>query len=139
MMDEKKYIDRLQQLLTDAIKQNGKPFAALIVINDEIVAEAINETHLTKDPTAHAELLAIQRGYKHLTKDQLPHAILYASGEPCQMCVTAAQYAGISRIVYYYNIEELKTVYPYESTICSLEISKQKPNKLLKHIQKSSL
>ena len=89
------------------------------------MAEAINESHLTHDPTAHAEILAIQRASKILSKEQLSHATLYASGQPCQMCSTAAQYAGIVDIVYFYNKEELQTVYPYEAQLQPLKIHKK--------------
>ena len=136
---EEYYISRLKGLLTETLEKNGKPFAALVVANDKIVAEAINETHLIQNPTAHAELLAIQRASKFLTKEQLSRATLYASGMPCTMCITAAQYAGIVNIVYYYNIEELQTVYPYKAHLRPVKLCKKDPEQLLHHIEQLHL
>ena len=83
------------------------------------------------------ELLAIQRASKIFTKEQLTQATMYASGQPCQMCRTAAQYAGIVNIVYFYSKEELQSVYPYEAQLRPLRLCKQSPQPLLQHIQQS--
>lgn len=105
-----KYINRLIQLVETTKEIQAKPYAALIVYNNEIIAEAINEFHLTNDPTAHAELIAIQRAVQKLTPSELKQAILYASGEPCLMCLTAASYTQLQDIYYIYSKKEMQSL-----------------------------
>lgn len=102
-----KYINCLIHLLEKSKESNAKPYAALIVYNGQIISEAINETHLTNDPTAHAELIAIQRAVQVITQEELKQAILYASGEPCLMCQTAAAYAQLQEVYYVCSKEEM--------------------------------
>lgn len=102
-----KYINNLICLLEKSKESHAKPYAALIVYNGEIISEAINETHLSNDPTAHAELIAIQRAVKVITQEELKQAILYASGEPCLMCQTAAAYAQLQEVYYVCSKEEM--------------------------------
>ena len=106
------YVNRLIELLQQAIDQNTKPYASIIVFNNTIIAEAINETHLQNDPTAHAELLAIRKASQVISPDQLKQAILYASGEPCLMCQTAAAYAQLKEVYYICSKEEMLTIFP---------------------------
>jgi len=71
------------------------PFGAVIADGDTVIAEAHNETIRLDDPTAHAETLALRRAGAAARG-----ATLFASTEPCAMCATAAQVAGIARIVF---------------------------------------
>ena len=63
--------------------------------------------HKTNDPTHHAELLALQKATQILTPEQLAEATLYASGEPCTMCYTAAQFLDIKDIYYCVSRDEI--------------------------------
>ena len=73
------------------------PFAALLVQNDRLVASAVNAMHLEGDPTRHAELEALRQASQ---SGPLAGAIVYASGHPCPMCLSALVMNGI-RAVYY--------------------------------------
>ena len=78
----------------------GGPFAALIVRNGVVVAEAANTVTATNDPTAHAEVNAIRAAARALGTFTLAGCQLYTSCEPCPMCLAAAYWARIERIYY---------------------------------------
>lgn len=81
-------------------KEEGGPFGAVIVRNGEIVAQAHNEVLKQKDPTAHAEILAIQKACKKLGKIELSDCVIYSSCEPCPMSFAAMYLARLPRLVY---------------------------------------
>jgi tRNA(adenine34) deaminase len=76
------------------------PIGAVIVADGETLAEAHNETVQRRDPTAHAELLAIQRALLKTGADRLPFATLYVTLEPCAQCAGSVVLAKVGRIVY---------------------------------------
>lgn len=76
------------------------PVGAVIVADGELLAEAHNETIHRRDPTAHAELLAIHRALQRAGEDRLPYATLYVTLEPCAQCAGAIVLAKIGRVVY---------------------------------------
>jgi tRNA(Arg) A34 adenosine deaminase TadA len=78
----------------------GGPFGALVVKDGEIVARGCNEVTSTNDPTAHAEIVAIRAACKQLGTFSLAGCELYATCEPCPMCLAAAYWARVERIVY---------------------------------------
>jgi tRNA(Arg) A34 adenosine deaminase TadA len=79
---------------------DGGPFGALIVRNAQIIAEARNQVLSDKDPTAHAEIQAIRAACRKIGHFHLEDCVLYASSEPCPMCLAAAYWARVARIVY---------------------------------------
>ncbi len=72
---------------------SGGPFGAVVVKNGEIVGEGCNQVTSTNDPTAHAEVVAIRNACKNLNSFQLDDCVLYASSEPCPMCLGAIYWA----------------------------------------------
>ncbi|QHV99591.1 nucleoside deaminase [Spirosoma endbachense] len=78
----------------------GGPFGSVIVRNGEIVGQGCNQVTSTNDPTAHAEVVAIRDACRNLGTFQLDGCTLYASCEPCPMCLGAIYWARPSRIVY---------------------------------------
>jgi tRNA(adenine34) deaminase len=87
-------------LAEKAAEQGEVPVGAVLVVDGAIVAEAYNEREQAKDPTAHAELLAIARAAKALDRWRLTGATLYVTLEPCPMCAGAMVNARIDRLVY---------------------------------------
>lgn len=79
---------------------DGGPFGAVIVRQGKIVAEDWNRVVASRDPTAHAEICAIRSACAAADSFHLPDATLYASSEPCPMCLAAAYWARIGRIVF---------------------------------------
>lgn len=82
------------------------PVGAVIVCEEEIVARAGNRTLELKDPTAHAEILAIRQACENLGNERLEHCDLYVTLEPCPMCAAAISYARIRRL--YYGADDMK-------------------------------
>jgi guanine deaminase len=78
----------------------GGPFGCVIVKDGEMVAEAHNEVLASKDPTAHAELLAIRRAAAALGSYDLSGCDLYTIGAPCCMCASSMLWARIRRSIY---------------------------------------
>ncbi len=78
----------------------GGPFGAVIVRDGAIVAEGCNRVIAMNDPTAHAEIGAIRSACALLASYHLTGCTLYASSEPCPMCLSAAYWARIERIVF---------------------------------------
>ncbi|HLQ23617.1 MAG TPA: tRNA adenosine(34) deaminase TadA [Gemmatimonadales bacterium] len=76
------------------------PVGAVVVREGELVAEAHNEMAHRGDPTAHAELLALQRALAKLHTDRLTEATLYVTLEPCAQCAGAMVLAKVGRVVF---------------------------------------
>jgi tRNA(adenine34) deaminase len=76
------------------------PVGAVILCDGEVLAEAHNETIERGDPTAHAELLAVQRALLAAGTDRLPGATLYVTLEPCAQCAGAIILAKVDRVVF---------------------------------------
>lgn len=76
------------------------PVGAVIIRDGEILAEAHNETIHRRDPTAHAELLAIQRALAEAGEDRLTTSTLYVTLEPCAQCAGTIILAKIERVVF---------------------------------------
>ncbi len=76
------------------------PVGAVIVADGDLLAEAHNETIQRRDPTAHAETLALQRALQKVGVDRLPFATMYVTLEPCAQCAGAIVLAKVGRIVF---------------------------------------
>ncbi len=79
---------------------SGGPFAALIVRNGEVIAEAVNTVTATNDPTAHGEVNAIRKACAKLKTFTLQGCAIYTSCEPCPMCLAAIYWARMEAIYY---------------------------------------
>ncbi len=76
------------------------PVGAVVVADGEILGEAHNETVQRRDPTAHAELLALHRALHKAGEDRLPMATMYVTLEPCAQCAGAIVLAKVGRVVF---------------------------------------
>jgi tRNA(adenine34) deaminase len=76
------------------------PVGAVVIADGEILGEAHNETLERRDPTAHAELLALQRALQKVGEDRLPLATMYITLEPCAQCAGAIVLAKVGRVVF---------------------------------------
>jgi tRNA(Arg) A34 adenosine deaminase TadA len=102
-MSHEKFMQRALDIALERMRANkGGPFGAVIVRDGEIVAEGWNEVTSTNDPTAHAEVVAIRRACAKLGTFNLSDCDIYASCEPCPMCLGAI-YWGRFRTLYFAN------------------------------------
>ena len=76
------------------------PIGAVVARGDEVLGEAGNERELRRDPTAHAEVLALREAAKRLGGWRLLETTIYATLEPCPMCAGAITLARVPRLVY---------------------------------------
>jgi guanine deaminase len=105
-MSHEKFMQRALDIALERMRANmGGPFGAVIVRDGEIVAEGWNEVTSTNDPTAHAEVVAIRRACARLDTFNLSDCEIYASCEPCPMCLGAIYWARF-RTLYYANTRE---------------------------------
>ncbi|MGM0532060.1 MAG: nucleoside deaminase [Bacteroidota bacterium] len=83
------YMEMAGQLAEENVARGGGPFAALVVQNNEIIATGCNKVTEKHDPTAHAEIEAIRKATAQLGTYDLSGCAIYASCEPCPMCLGA--------------------------------------------------
>src|SRR6476619_4613299 len=76
------------------------PIGCVIVCDGDLVAEAGNRTLADRDPTAHAEMVAIRRAAEAMGTERLVDCELYVTLEPCTMCAAAISFARIRRLYY---------------------------------------
>ena len=88
----------------------GGPFGAVVVKDGQIVGRGGNQVTLDNDPTAHAEVIAIREACKNLGTFQLTGCEIYASCEPCPMCLGAIYWARPDRIYYAANREDASAI-----------------------------
>lgn len=82
-------------------EENGDvPIGAVIVHKDQIIAKAYNQREQLKDPTAHAEIIALTQAASFLENWHLNGCTMYVTLEPCPMCAGALVLARIDRLVY---------------------------------------
>ena len=80
---------------------DGGPFGAVIIDKEgNIISNGNNQVLKQKDPTAHAEIVAIREACKKLNTYDLSECILYTSCEPCPMCLSAIIWANIKNVYY---------------------------------------
>ena len=91
---------RALALAREAAGAGEVPVGAVIVKDGMVIAEAHNAPRALKDPTAHAELLAIRRASERLGSERLEGCELWVTLEPCAMCAGAISHARIARLYY---------------------------------------
>jgi tRNA(Arg) A34 adenosine deaminase TadA len=99
--DEIRFLERAIELSKTGMQGlKGGPFGCVIVKDGKIVGEGSNEVTTSNDPTAHAEVVAIRNACKNLNTFQLTDCDVYASCEPCPMCLGAIYWARPRRVIY---------------------------------------
>lgn len=78
----------------------GGPFGAVIVRDGQVSGQGCNQVLATSDPTAHAEVVAIRAACRKLGQPHLTGCTIYASCEPCPMCLAACYWAQVGDIYY---------------------------------------
>lgn len=84
------------------VEDGGRPFASVIVRGDDVVATGLNLAAQTRDPTAHAEILAIRDASRALDSESLRGCRLYTTCEPCPMCLGALYWAELDHVTFAY-------------------------------------
>lgn len=83
-----------------AFEEGEVPVGAIVVTQGKVIARGYNQTEKLKDPTAHAEMIALTSAFNLLGAKYLPDATLYVTVEPCLMCAGAIYWSKLNRIVW---------------------------------------
>ena len=97
------YLGLAMKKAQENVANNGGPFGAVIVKDDKVVSIGVNRVTHDKDPTAHAEVMAIRKACKELDTFNLEGCELYTSCEPCPMCLSACYWSHIDKIYRYHS------------------------------------
>ena len=129
------WMEKAKQNAERGIEQKeGGPFGAIIIDkNGNIIGNGNNQVLKEKDPTAHAEIVAIREACKKLDTQDLSGCILYTSCEPCPMCLSAIIWANIKTIYYGCTKEDAGKIGFRDDKI--YEYIKGKNNGMLEKIQ----
>jgi tRNA(adenine34) deaminase len=90
---------------------SGAPIGCILALNGTIIGQGENEVDATNDPTAHAEIVAIRKASSNLKSSRFEGATMYSTLQPCGMCTMAAIWAGVSRIVYGAERDQVHEMY----------------------------
>lgn len=100
MNHDDRWMEEALKEAAKAFEEGEVPIGAVIVYDDSIIARAHNQMERLKDPTAHAEMVAVTQAASALENWRLEGAMIYVTVEPCIMCAGALSLARIDRIVY---------------------------------------
>jgi guanine deaminase len=94
------FLDQAIRIAVRNVSDGGGPFGALVVTADGRTHDGVNRVALDNDPTAHAEVVAIRKAAAASGNFNLSGAVLYASCEPCPLCLAAALWARVDRVYF---------------------------------------
>jgi guanine deaminase len=101
MMSQQDYLNIAFGEAFFSLRENiGGPFGAVVVKDGKIIGKGGNQVSSQNDPTAHAEIVAIREACRNIGNFDLSGAILFATCEPCPMCLSAIYWASISEVYY---------------------------------------
>ena len=101
----------IEEARTTMNEGKGGPFGAVITdIEGKVIAIASNKVLESHDPTAHAEIMAIRKASEILGTHNLENCILYVTGYPCPMCLSAIMWANIKKVYYGTNLEDAEKI-----------------------------
>ena len=106
-----KYMDMaVKDALTGIQKGEGGPFGALVLKDDQVISIGHNTVLKDNDPTAHAEINAIRQACQKLNTYDLKDCVLFATSEPCPMCLSAIIWSNIKTIYFGTNRKEVANI-----------------------------
>lgn len=125
-MSDKEYLKLAIEEAKESVKQGGFPAGAVVVKDGKIISKGVSLGFKLNDPTSHSETASIRAACKKLGTVDLSGVTLYASLQPCLMCFSVANWAGISRVVYgCKKTEDMVSKGYYEGKTDIHEVNKQ--------------
>ena len=100
MIDHERWMEFALKEAEQAYKRKEVPIGAIIIRENRIVGKGYNQTETLRDPTAHAEIIAITAAASQLNNQRLENCTMYVTLEPCPMCAGAIVQARIPTLVY---------------------------------------
>jgi tRNA(Arg) A34 adenosine deaminase TadA len=135
-------MDTIKEFMNEAIllaesnivELKGGPFGAIVVKNGEIVGRGSNHVTTDIDPTAHAEIVAIRDACKNLNTFDLSDCEIYASCEPCPMCLGAIYWARLGKL-YYAGTKDDAAKADFDDSFIYKEFELPKDKRLIPSVQ----
>jgi tRNA(Arg) A34 adenosine deaminase TadA len=135
MNNDKHFITQAIAIAKESVQTgNGGPFGAVITKGGEIVATGTNRVTACNDPTAHAEVVAIREACQKLNHFELKECTLYASCEPCPMCLSAIYWARLKRVVFAAGKEQAERA-GFDDAFIYKEIELPPPKRQIETVQ----
>jgi tRNA(Arg) A34 adenosine deaminase TadA len=122
-MSSEDFMRRAIALSLENARAGSGPFAAVVVRDDQVLAEGTNRVTETNDPSAHAEIVAIRAACAKLKSFELTGCDLYSSCEPCPMCLGAIYWAR-PRQVFFANSREDAAAIGFDDALIYAELTK---------------
>ncbi|MGK7390051.1 MAG: nucleoside deaminase [Candidatus Cyclobacteriaceae bacterium M2_1C_046] len=97
---DERFMREAIKLAQQAHAEGEIPVGAVVVANNQIIAKGYNQTERLKDPTAHAEMIAITSACNYIGTKYLTDCSLYVTLEPCGMCAGGLYWAQLKRLVF---------------------------------------
>lgn len=135
-------MDNIKEFMNEAItlaesnitELKGGPFGAIIVKNGEIIGRGSNHVTTDNDPTAHAEIVAIRDACKNMGTFDLSDCEIYASCEPCPMCLGAIYWARLGKL-YYAGTKDDAAKADFDDSFIYKEFELPKDKRLIPSVQ----
>jgi tRNA(Arg) A34 adenosine deaminase TadA len=129
---DRDYLDRAIAVSRHALEEEGKtPFGAVVVVDNRVVGEGTSSVVERQDPTAHAEIMALRHAGQTLGRHLMPDGVMYASSEPCPMCLIACYWARLPRLVFAATSNDV-AVYGFEDLQLYRELTRGTPDRSLR-------
>ena len=122
-----KFLQLAIEKAKESLVIGGFPAGAIVVKNGEVVGEGVSIGNKLNDPTAHGEMTSIRDACKNLKTSDLSDCVLYASMQPCLMCLGATMWSAIPKIFYACSKEKVSVEYyggHYQPGNINLELNK---------------
>lgn len=101
--DHLKWLNQAVDLAMENVRAGGRPFGAVLVRDGECIATGVNQMIALNDPSSHAEMEALRHAGMTRGSVDMSGTVLYASGQPCPMCLAAAFMTKVGAIAYVYG------------------------------------
>lgn len=98
--NDQNFLEIAIEKASQSVAQGGFPAGAVLVKEGKVIGEGVSVGNIIHDPTAHGETASIREACKNVQSSDLSGATLYASMQPCIMCLSAAMWAGVARVVF---------------------------------------
>ena len=129
---DKTFLQRAIEVAHQSVQEGGFPAGAVVVKDGRMIGEGLSLGFKLHDPTCHAETVAIREACQQLKTSDLNGAVLYSSLQPCLMCFSAANWAGISSIVFAASkTQEMVSKQYYEGAVNLEKINEENNRKMV--------
>ncbi len=110
-MSDSDFLYQAIEKAKESLAKGGFPAGAIVVKDGKVIGEGISIGNKLNDPTSHGEIAAIRNACKNLETADLSGSVLYASMQPCLMCLGASMWSAIKKIVFACSKEKVSVEY----------------------------